>query len=135
MADSKKILVVDDEDFVRQAIAGKLRDSGFEVLEAENGESAVTSALENHPDLILLDVIMPKMDGVEAMKKIRQDSWGRNVPLILLTRMEPDDQMLQEIIANKPTYYLVKSNYKIEDIVNKVKEKLTEETSQEEPQE
>ena len=121
---SKKILVVDDEEFIRKALAEKLKNEGFDVLEAEDGEKAVDLALSSHPDLILLDVIMPKMDGVEAMRKIRENEWGKNVPLILLTRMEPDDQMLQEIIANKPTYYLVKSNYRIEDIVGKVKEKL-----------
>ena len=123
---SKKILVVDDEEFIRKALAEKLKNEGFDVLEAEDGEKAVELALSSHPDLILLDVIMPKMDGVEAMRKIRENEWGKNVPLILLTRMEPDDQMLQEIIANKPTYYLVKSNYRIEDIVGKVKEKLGE---------
>ena len=123
---SKKILVVDDEEFIRKALAEKLKNEGFDVLEAEDGEKAVDLALSSHPDLILLDVIMPKMDGVEAMRKIRENEWGKNVPLILLTRMEPDDQMLQEIIANKPTYYLVKSNYRIEDIVGKVKEKLGE---------
>ena len=122
--ESKKILVVDDEDFIRQALADKLKSSGFDVIEAADGEEALKMAMENHPDLILLDVVMPKMDGIEAMKKIRQDDWGKNVPLILLTRVEPDDQMLQEIIENKPTYYLVKSNYRIEDVVNKVKEKL-----------
>src|SRR3989344_3668659 len=105
---SKKILVVDDEEFIRKALAEKLKNEGFDVLEAEDGEKAVDLALSSHPDLILLDVIMPKMDGVEAMRKIRENEWGKNVPLILLTRMEPDDQMLQEIIANKPTYYLVK---------------------------
>ena len=123
---SKKILVVDDEEFIRKALAEKLKNEGFDVLEAEDGEKAVDLALSSHPDLILLDVIMPKMDGVEAMRKIRENEWGKNVPLILLTRMEPDDQMLQEIIANKPTYYLVKINYRIEDIVGKVKEKLGE---------
>jgi|SRR3989344_1378977 len=122
--EAKKILIVDDEDFIRQAISDKLKSSGFDVLEAADGEEALKVAEENHPDLILLDVVMPKMDGIEVMKRLRQDSWGKNVPLILLTRMEPDDQMLQEIIESKPTYYLVKSNYKIEDVVNKVKEKL-----------
>ncbi|MDP3954064.1 MAG: response regulator [bacterium] len=121
---SKKILVVDDEEFVRKAVADKLKSDGFDVLEADNGEKAVEMALSGHPDLILLDVIMPKMDGIEAMKKIREDAWGKDVPLILLTRIEPDDKMLQEIINHKPTYYLVKSNYRIEDIVEKVKEKL-----------
>ncbi|PJE50523.1 MAG: response regulator [Candidatus Yanofskybacteria bacterium CG10_big_fil_rev_8_21_14_0_10_36_16] len=121
---SKKILVVDDEEFVLKALSDKLQQSGFEVFEASDGEEGLDAAFKNHPDLILLDVVMPKMDGIEVMKKLRQDNWGKDVPLILLTRLEPDDNMLQEIIANKPTYYLVKSNYRIEDVVNKVKEKL-----------
>jgi len=125
MNNQKTILVVDDEDFFRQNLVDKLKQSGFNVLEAKNGDEALEVALENHPDLILLDVIMPKTDGMTTMRKLREDSWGTSVPIILLTQLEPDDEMLQEIIESKPTYYLVKSKFRFDDVVEKVRERLS----------
>jgi two-component system, OmpR family, response regulator len=124
MSEQKTILVVDDEEFFRGSLVDKLKASEFKVLEAGDGDDAIKAALEKHPDLILLDVIMPKTDGMTVMKKLREDDWGANVPIILLTQLEPDDKMLKEIVEAKPTYYLVKSKFRFDDIVEKVKEKL-----------
>ena len=123
----KKILVVDDEDFIRDTLADKLLKSGFNTIKASDGEEAINVALKDHPDLIVLDIVMAKMDGMTAMKKIRSDAWGATVPIILLTQMEPDDQMLQEIVESRPTYYLVKNKFSLDEVVQKVKDRLTEE--------
>jgi two-component system, OmpR family, response regulator VicR len=123
----KKILVVDDEDFIRDTLADKLLKSGFNTIKASDGEEAIAIALKDRPDLIVLDIVMAKMDGMTAMKKIREDAWGATVPIILLTQMEPDDQMLQEIVESRPTYYLVKNKFSLDEVVQKVKDRLTEE--------
>ncbi len=121
----KKILIVEDEPDMRQALVESMRHEGFEVSQAENGGEGLTQALGNHPDLIILDILMPKMDGMEMMKKLRQsNNWGRKVPIILLTNLSADDKIMRGIVENEPSYYLVKSDWKIPDVVQKVREML-----------
>lgn len=75
MKKQKKILVVEDEKNLRSAIVDVLGYNNFETLEAKNGKEALKIALRDHPDLILLDLFMPEMDGMTALAKIRHDSW------------------------------------------------------------
>lgn len=121
----KTILVVEDEDNMRRALVDKLNLEEFLVIEAVDGEVGLSVALNQHPDLILLDLAMPRMSGMEMMNKIRQDDWGRKVPIIILTNFDADDSILSGVVANEPSYYLVKSNSKIEDVVGKIKEILS----------
>lgn len=119
---SATILVVEDEPDMRQALAESLSHEGFEVLQASNGGEGLAQALGIHPDLIVLDILMPKIDGMEMMKKLRQsNSWGRKVPIILLTNLSADDKIMHGIVEDQPSYYLVKSDWKIPDVVEKVK--------------
>ncbi|OGH69013.1 MAG: hypothetical protein A3D53_03865 [Candidatus Magasanikbacteria bacterium RIFCSPHIGHO2_02_FULL_45_10] len=121
----KKILVVEDEPDMRQALVESLRYEGFDVLQAANGVEGLEEALARRPDLIILDILMPKMDGMEMMKKLRQsDSWGRKVPIILLTNLSADDKIMQGIVEDEPSYYLIKSDWKIPDVIEKVREIL-----------
>lgn len=82
----KKILVVDDESHIIQIIKINLRDSDYEIIEANNGEEALQKAATLLPDLVLLDVIMPKMDGFSACAKIKEDEKTKNIPVIMLTQ-------------------------------------------------
>jgi DNA-binding response OmpR family regulator len=127
---NKKILVieeVEDDTSLRNVLHDKFALEGFSVLEARNGEEGLAIALSEHPDLILLDIVMPKMDGLTMMKKLREaNEWGKNVPIILLTNLSADDEKInQAIMENEPAYYLVKSNWKIDDLVEKIKERLS----------
>lgn len=126
MADTqKKILIVEDEEPMLMALAEKLSREGFTTVQARDGEEAFDLAIKEQPDLILLDLLLPKMNGVEMMKKLRAYSvWGKRVPIIVLTNVGPDDQMIKDIEATEPAYYLVKSGVRIEDVVNKVRERL-----------
>lgn len=123
---SKKIvLITEDEPAMLNILTDKLHESGFETLQARNGEEGLHLALEHHPDLILLDILMPKVDGMTMMKTLREDSWGKTVPIIMLTNVSADtDEALQAIVKNQPAYYLVKSNNTLEEVVEKVKEVL-----------
>ena len=123
LTQSKKILIVEDEQDLRQTLVDKLTREGFDVLEAKNGEEGLKAALKEHPDLILLDIIMPVMDGMTMMKKIREDEWGRGVPVIMLTNLS-DIERVSEAVESGIYEYLVKSDWKIEDVVKKVKKKL-----------
>lgn len=116
----KTILVVEDEKSLRDAIVDILRLKNFLPLEAKNGRGGVSLALSKHPDLVLLDLIMPEMDGVVALKKIREDAWGKNVPIIILTNLS----VTNEQIVDNVTHYLIKSDWKLHDIVKKMEEIL-----------
>lgn len=125
----KKILVieaVEDDSSLRNVLHEKFTVEGFSVLDAKDGEEGLAIALREHPDLILLDIVLPKMDGITMMKKLRQDGeWGKNVPIILLTNLSADDEKINQAVTdNEPAYYLVKSNWKINDLVEKVRERL-----------
>lgn len=129
MNPNKKLLIieeVEDDASLRKALSSKLILEGFGVIEASDGEEGLSTALREHPDLILLDIVMPDMDGLKMMKKLRETGeWGKRVPIILLTNLNPDDTLINQAVAdNEPAYYLVKSNLKISDLVEKIKERL-----------
>lgn len=117
------ILVVEDEKSIRGAIVDILQIENYDTLEASNGKEGVETALSKHPDLILLDLIMPEMDGMTALKNIRQDSWGANVPVIILTNLSATSEpLVEDMVRDKPLFYLVKSDWKLHDVVTKIQE-------------
>lgn len=120
---NKKILIVEDESSLRNALRDKFIHEGFATLEAKNGEEGLKAALGGQPDLILLDIILPKMDGIAMLKKLRQDAWGKDAKVIMLTNLS-DNEKVAEAIAQGTHDYLVKSAWKIEDVVVKVREML-----------
>lgn len=126
MKTQKKILIVEDEKSLREAMVDILRLKNLNPLEAKDGKEGVEMALAKHPDLILLDLLMPVMDGMTAMKKIREDvSWGAHVPIIILTNLSAtSEQLVEDMVIYKPIYYLIKSDWKLHDVVNKIEEIL-----------
>ena len=81
----QKVLIVDDEHNIRNILDFSLNAEGFEVISATNGEDAFNSAVKEQPDLVILDVMMPKGDGFETCRRIKQDNRTANIPVILLT--------------------------------------------------
>lgn len=118
---TKKVLVVEDEGLLRELLAEKMRLEGFDVLEAMDGEKGLQLALEEEPDLVLLDLLMPGMGGMEVLKHMREDARTRSTPVIILSNLSG-----KENIAEGAEYgaveYLVKSNFTLDDIVVKIKE-------------
>ena len=120
-----KIAVIEDEEVTSKSLVGELEDADFDVVKAFDGEAGLQLALEEKPDLILLDIVMPKMDGMTMMKQLRESGeFGRHVPIILLTNLNADDKIMGGVTQNEPSYYLVKSSYKVADVVAKVNECL-----------
>lgn len=119
----KKILIVEDDVTLLRLLDVKFDQAGFTVMEAKNGEEGYDLALTEHPDLILLDIIMPVMDGMTMLYELRKDSWGRNAPVIVLTNLS-DANHISEALKNQVFDFLVKSDWKLEDLVDKVKKKL-----------
>ena len=122
---NKKILIAEDESAMRGALADRFKREGCVVVEAENGKVALDLATKEKPDAILLDILMPKMNGMEVLDKIRTGSdWGRMVPVVILTNLSAGDEVMKGVIKNEPSYYLVKSDWKLYDVVEKVRDCL-----------
>lgn len=123
-----KILVAEDEQDLREVLTDKLEASGFTVLQAANGDEAIELAFSNHPDLILLDLYMPKSSGFDVMDKLIDDKWGSEVPVIVLTN-RGDFSSKKKLFSLKHITYLIKAETGLDELVGIVKTKLITERS------
>ncbi|MDP2736068.1 MAG: response regulator [bacterium] len=116
----KKILIVEDEATLQKTLGDVLGQEGYEVVSALDGEAGARLAKEERPNLILLDLVLPKMTGFEVLEQIRSQEETKGIPVIVLTNLEDlgDIQRATELGA---TTYLVKSNYELTEVVGKVK--------------
>ena len=119
----KKILIVEDNQSLRHALKEAIGREDFIALVAKDGEEGLAVAFKSHPDLILLDIIMPKMNGVKMLEKLREDNWGKTVPVLLLTN-DTDPEHMRETLKDNAADYLIKSDWEIEDVVKKIKTTL-----------
>ncbi|MFZ3099762.1 MAG: response regulator, partial [Minisyncoccales bacterium] len=103
----------------------KLAREGFAVLEAKNGKEGLEMALSAHPDLILLDIVMPVMDGMTMLQKLREDAWGAKAKIFMLTNLS-DMNKVADAIMQGSYDYLVKTDWTLEDIVDRIGKKLGE---------
>lgn len=117
------ILIVEDDPSLLSALRDKLAREGFTILEAKNGEEGLAIALREHPHLVLLDIVMPKMSGMVMLHQMREDSWGKSVHVIMLTNLS-DTEDIARAMEDEAFEYFVKTDVKIEDIIVKIKEKL-----------
>lgn len=118
-----KILVVEDERSLQKALSDALVKEGMEVINALDGEIGLSLAKKEMPDLILLDLILPKIDGFEVLKQLKADATTVKIPVVVLTNLENSGDV-ERVLALGATNYLVKSNYELEEIVQKVKNVL-----------
>jgi CheY-like chemotaxis protein len=125
LSGKKTILVLDDEEVITEALSKKLEVGGYNVLVQRNGEDGLKVALSEHPDLILLDMIMPKMDGITFLDQLRANGeWGKNVPVIVLTNLESGEQVQKS--KDRGVYdYLVKTNWTLSDVLSIVNHALS----------
>lgn len=123
-----KVLLVEDDEMLHGMYTQKFKNQGYEVVSAYNGADGVKLAETEHPDIILLDVIMPKMDGFVALKKIRKGETTSKIPVVLLTNLgqEEDVRKGRELGAND---YFIKANHTPQEVVDKVKVLLSQWTN------
>jgi DNA-binding response OmpR family regulator len=123
------VLVVEDEDILVRELEERLIAEGFNVRIALNGSEGLELALKDHPDLILLDILLPKLNGAMMLKYLREDPWGSRVKVIILTNVK-EPSMVSEMmkiglsIPNNTFDYIVKTDLSLAGIVDKIKERL-----------
>ena len=120
---TKKILLIEDEKALQETMAEYLTDEKFEVLGAMDGQTGLEMAQKELPDLILLDVILPKMDGFAVLGEIKKSESTKHIPVILLTNLESIES-IQKAFEKGAVAYLIKSDFKLEEVVKKIKEVL-----------
>lgn len=120
---AKKILVVDDEPDLRDVLATLLNQEGYQILTANDGKMALESAKKNIPDLILMDVMMPKMNGFQALEKLKKEKLTMDIPVIMVTA-KSDDKDIQEGISHFADKYITKP-YDLKKLLNEVEKTLT----------
>ena len=122
--DKKTILIIEDEVAMLRSLVEKFEKEGFNALSAQDGEEGYEVAMKENPDFLIIDIIMPKMDGITLMKKIREDEkWGLEVPIIMLTNLS-DPESVSEAAKYKVYDFLVKTDWRLNDVVKLVKERL-----------
>ena len=115
----KKILFVEDEEALQRAMGTMLEQKGFNVIRAMDGDIGLATARKEVPDLILLDLILPKKSGFEVLTEIKKDPAIKNIPVIVLTNLEGSEDVEKAISLGAMTY-LVKANYNLNDIFGKI---------------
>ncbi|MBN1516227.1 response regulator [Candidatus Sumerlaeota bacterium] len=124
MGNPVKVLAVDDEKDVLFIVSAALKAEGYSVATASNGFEALEQASKECPDIIVLDVMMPKMDGFETLVKLREMDATRNVPVVMLTGLSERDKKL-DAIDHGVQHYIVKP-FEVHDLIAKLQNALAE---------
>ncbi len=117
--DKKKILIVEDDNFVAEVYSTKLLEMGHEVRIAQNGEEGLDMVRESAPDLILLDIIMPVMGGIEMLEEMKKQEGLEKIPVILLTNVG-EKESIQKVQNLGVQDYLIKSHFTPAEVIDKI---------------
>lgn len=120
----ERILLIEDDPAMATLYKDFFEKEGYLIDVATDGDQGLKMALNTLPDVILLDILLPKMNGMTVMNRIRTSDWGKKEPIIILTNLDPDETMMQNITHDKQTYYLLKANTNPGEVLAKVKEVL-----------
>jgi DNA-binding response OmpR family regulator len=119
----KKILFIEDESALQKTFGEVLTKEGYEMISALDGKTGLRLAKEKKPDLILLDLILPRMHGFDVLRELKEDEKTKDIPIIILTNLENAEDIQKALELGARTY-LVKANYTLEEVIRKVKETI-----------
>ena len=115
----KRILLVEDDRFLRRACEASLRQRGYTVTTAADGEEGLRAARADHPDLVLLDMLMPKLSGLDVLRALRGEDGTRSLPVVILSNSSRE-QDVQEVSALGISGYFVKANLSLQELGDKI---------------
>jgi DNA-binding response OmpR family regulator len=121
--DKAHILLVEDDVFLSNIYQKKFEMEGFKISTADNGEKGLADAKRKKPDIILLDVLLPKLDGFAVLEKLKEDPATKEIPVILLTNLGQKDDV-EKGLESGAADYLIKAHFKPSEVVDKVKKIL-----------
>lgn len=118
-----KILIVEDEEILRDVLEEKFKKEDFDTKVAIDGEAGLQAVEDFEPDLILLDLIMPKMDGFEVLEALKLNPKAKSIPVIVLSNLNQDEE-IKKALALGAVDFLVKTQHPINEVVEKVRKYL-----------
>jgi DNA-binding response OmpR family regulator len=125
MTTTKRVLLVEDDRFLRRACEASLRQRGFDVATAPDGEEALRQARATPPDIVLLDMLMPKLSGLEVLRALKADDATRGIPVLVLSNSSRE-QDVQEVMRLGAVGYLVKADLSLKELGERVARLLGE---------
>jgi CheY-like chemotaxis protein len=120
----KKVLIVEDEIAFSKILQSQLVKKDYLVYQATNGKEGLKKAKDENPDLILLDIKMPVMDGITMFDLLRKEESGKKTKVIILSNLEPDDRITKRVIEDLPLYFFIKSDIKLAFLLKKIEKSL-----------
>src|SRR3990167_2985905 len=125
---TKKVLVVDDEESIREIYRRELQTRGYQVSSASDGEEGLLKAGEDAPDIVLLDIMLPKMSGIDVLKALKENQLTKNIPVLLLTNLG-EETIIKEGFELGADGYLLKVSYTPAQVVDEVSKFLSADSS------
>ncbi len=127
---ANKILLIEDEDFIRDLYIRQFTKAGYTIEGFANGKDGLAAALQNTYDLLLLDIMLPDINGIEILKQVKQDSTAKNTPVVMLTNLGQDD-IIKEGFKIGAEGYLIKASFTPDQIVQEVANILAQQQAKE----
>jgi len=118
---AKLLMVIEDDPLLTKMYKTKIASEGFRVITAQDGQEGLKKALEYKPDGIILDVMMPKLSGIDMLTRLRQDAYGKNIPVVIISNLsqEAEDGKAKELGVKE---YLIKANYTPKEVIERLKQ-------------
>ncbi|MSU54750.1 MAG: response regulator [Candidatus Staskawiczbacteria bacterium] len=116
----KKILLIEDEDMLRELITKRLTIGGYEIIQSTDGISGLKAAQEQRPDLVLLDIVLPGIDGFEVLEKIKNDASLSRMPVVMLSNLSQKND-IEKALKLGAVDYFIKINFTSEEVLEKIK--------------
>lgn len=123
MAEKIHVLLVEDDVFLSSIYQKKFEMEGYKVSLADNGEKALVEVKKKKPDIVMLDILLPKLDGFAVLEKLKADSEVKDIPVILLTNLGQKDDV-EKGLQMGAADYLIKAHFKPSEVVDKIKQVL-----------
>ena len=121
----KKILYIEDEPALQRALSAMLVREGFETLQALDGETGIRLAKEKKPDIVLLDLVLPRMNGFAVLQALKGDPETKDIPVLVLTNLEGVGD-IEKVVEMGAVSYLVKTNYPLSELIEQIKRYLNQ---------
>src|SRR3989344_5130852 len=121
----KKILYIEDEPALQRALSAMLVREGFETLQALDGETGIRIAKEKKPDIVLLDLVLPRMNGFAVLQALKGDPETKDIPVLVLTNLEGVGD-IEKVVEMGAVSYLVKTNYPLSELIEQIKRYLNQ---------
>jgi len=116
----KNILIIEDDEFFRELISKKLISNGFNVSEAVDGKKGIDKVKELKPDLVLLDLLLPDVDGFTVLSKMKEDAEISKIPVIVLSNLDSKEDV-EKVLKLGASDFLIKSRFDLDEIIIKIK--------------